>query len=334
MQKAKRLTASLLFLLCLSLCASALALDSFRFEAKVTASEEVIMPLPFDGKTDEMFVEAGDRVEPGDKLLTLQTNKLLAKEAGVVEAVFATPGADGKTVEETYHAAVFLKPEHPLYVLCAIKGAVQTKENTTYTWGETIYIKNTKKGHTGVGRVINIKNYTYTVEVLSGDLEDDDAVNLYRDPAYGEKSRVGNGTVHPFELTKINLEGFVVDVLVKPGDTVKPGDAVLTYAPSTELSVYAKAQAIVLKADAATASVTLAPTASLCLSAKLSALELSLLEVRPAITITQDGNPDLREEGRVLWVSGVPDESGKYEVRVSCPSGTLRIGAAYQIEAK
>ncbi len=312
----------------------ALAADSFVFEAKVAASEEITAALPFEGKAAEMYVQAGQRVKKGDKLLTMAASSLVAKEESTVEAVFAEVGMDGKFVEETYHAAVFLRPIRPMYVYAAVKGAVQTKENTTYTRGETIYIKGTKTKHVGVGRIINIKTWTYTVEILEGDLEEGDAVKLYRDPEYSEKSRVGNGTVKYFDLTAMNLDGFIISVNVKNGDTVQPGDVLLTYAPSLKLDVYADEDSVILKTDKSTATVTMAHEDDLHLTASLSALEVSLLEARSAITITQDGNPDFAAEGTVEFISSIADENGNYEVRLACPIDTPRIGAIYVVKAE
>lgn len=329
MQKKCDKVICLVLLACLLLPAPALALDSFTFEAKVLSPDEATVALPFDGKIETLHVQTGDLVKKGDKLLTMQVTRVLAKEAGGVEAVFATPGADGKTVEETYHSAVLLCPANPLYVLAAIKGALQNKKNTTYHWGETLYLRSVKSKHSGIGRVINIKKYTYTVEILSGDLEENDSVVLYRDPEYTEKERVGSGSVHPFELTAINLDGFIIDVFVKPGDILAPGDVVLTYAPSQELNAYAPEDSIVTKADAAAGTVVLAPVDSLCLIAKLTSFELSMLEARSKITLYNEGNPDKVDDGQILWISSAADADGKFEIRISQPASTPRIGAVY-----
>ncbi len=312
----------------------AFAADSFVFEAKVTAAEEITAELPFEGKAAEIYVQAGQRVSKGDKLLTMEASNLVAKEAATVEAVFAEVGMDGKFIEETYHAAVFLRPIRPLYVLATVKGAVQTKENTTYTRGEILYIKDAKSQHTGTGRIININTWKYTVEILDGNLEEGDSVKLYRDSEYADKTRVGNGTVKYFDLTAMNLDGFIISVKVNAGDTVQPGDVLLTYAASQSLDVYADDDSIVLKTDKSTATVTLAHIDDLHLTASLSALEVSLLEARSTLTITQDGNPDFVAEGTVEFISSIADDSGNYEVRLSCPIDTPRIGATYVVKAE
>lgn len=332
MEKKKGLMLIVLALLMALPCA-ALGVDSFVFEAKVAPAVEDKVELPFEGQVDEVFVQTGDRVAAGDKLLTMQTSKLLALEPGSVVAVFAQPGLDGKTVEETYHASVILQPDPPMYTIIANKTAAAGRENITYTRGETVHLKAKTGSHTGIGRIINVKTYTFTVEILSGDLELGESLNCYRSETFANSKRLGNGVVANFDPTLMNMDGFVVDVLVNPGDVVKSGDALLTYAPSTELSAYAKKDAIVMSADAS-GSIVLAPIDSLCLSARLSALELSLLEARPIVRITQEGNPDFSAQGTLMWISGVADSDGLYEVRIACPSEiTPRIGAAYLIEA-
>ncbi len=322
----------LAFIVCVQ--CSALAMDTFSFEAKVNPSIERQVAPPFEGAVDEVFVQAGDRVKKGDVLFQMKANELVAKEPGTIEAVFATEGADGKSIEETYHASVVLRPEYPMYVIVGNKDAAAGRENIRYTRGETVYLKSKKNGHTGVGRVINIQKWTITVELRSGDLVEGDSTSCYRSETFQESKRLGTGVVQYFDLTMLNMEGYVLDVPVKLGDVVKPGDVVLKYAPSTELSAYAEEEAIVMSVNASGA-VSLANISELVLTAKLNALELSLLQARSKVTIYQEGNKDFAQEGKISWISSIADENGLFEVRILCPQDIEpRIGTAYQIVAE
>jgi len=80
------------------------------------------------------------------------------------------------------------------------------------------------KDNEGEGRVISVNGKNYVVEILKGDFEDEDDVKIYRDEKMGTKSAIGSGEVDYAADMTVSGAGYVVDCLVREGDTVRQGE--------------------------------------------------------------------------------------------------------------
>jgi len=295
------------------------------FDIRVTCPDQYTVQSPYDGKIQGVHVRMGDTVEAGQKLYTMAPTELLATEPGVIVTIPAVPGANGAALKETYDGAVIQQPECPYYISAAIQQATM---KTTYTVGEMVYLYATKTKHSGTGRIIRVKKYTYTIEVLTGDLMTGDYTSVFRDAEYNYRHCIGKGSVKNFDLTFYNYEGFAIDIIAQQGRSVQAGDVLLTYAPVPSLDVCSEDEAVVVSASRKE-GVTLAPLDGFCLSGYFKTEDLDALLGAKNILISRAGDEKLEREASIFWISTAANDEGLFEVRFHCSDidvAALRLG--------
>lgn len=87
-----KLTRRVLTLLLALALLSGAALAEMVFDGVVTGGEAQYVLAPFGGVMDTVSVRAGDRVQPGQVLATIQTTRVYADVEGVISGVFGREG--------------------------------------------------------------------------------------------------------------------------------------------------------------------------------------------------------------------------------------------------
>lgn len=199
-----------------------------------TGTEAVLAPAA--GVVGAVMYQAGDRVSAGDEVAALKETIVYAEQAGTVR-VFGKAGEAVETLVSRYGAVVYIEPEHSLTLTGNTSYAYDAVENRNIHPGETVHLQSTNStvGHTGTGLVTVVSGSKFTVEVLSGNLKDEENVYIYRSAEGNLKSRIGRGTVTYTGATAISGAGtgVVSDILVDDGAFVEPGTPLFATVEST-----------------------------------------------------------------------------------------------------
>ena len=164
----KLLTLLLTLLLCL---APSVALADTSFDGSVVSTGASAITAPFGGVVASLSVQAGDRVEVGDVVATIETTKVYASTSGTVTGLFIQTGDNVENVSTRYGAALYIAPENKYSISADIEKAYNDSANKYVNIGETVYISCTSDGaHTAVGEIVAAEGTTYTVETTSGEL--------------------------------------------------------------------------------------------------------------------------------------------------------------------
>lgn len=344
-------------LLCLLLACPALAEDApaapwgGSVNAAVVAPETAYVTAPFSGTLLPFFLSQGDRVSAGDALFELDTVKVYAPQTGTLAALFVQPGDDAAAVAERYGALAVIEPEKPLYVAASTSTAYNDSDNKYLHAGETLYLKS--GNDKGTGRVTNVQEGNYTVEILTGDFDPGDTVKCYRESGYASDSVTGSGKAHRYPDASVAASGRVLRVHRAEGDAVRAGDLLFELidaasAPSTD------GCAVSAGASGAVSSVDVLPGAQvyqgqlLCRIADLTRLELSAemdevylsgVKVGDTLAFELDAFPGEQMKGTVTEIRPLGESrqnAAYYDVRISLPenrdllpgmSATVYIGA-------
>lgn len=219
----KKLLAAVLALLMMG--AYALA-EGRTYSGKMVSTGTEAVLAPAAGVIGAVMYQAGDHVSAGDEVAALKETITYAETAGTVR-LFGKPGESVETLVSRYGAVLYLEPEHNLTLTGNTSYAYEAVENRNIHPGETVYLKTTTTtgGHTGTGLVTILNGSKYTVEVLSGNLVDEDVVYIYRAADASLKSRIGRGTVSYTGASAISGAGtgVVSDILVEDGAFVLAG---------------------------------------------------------------------------------------------------------------
>lgn len=179
---------------------------------------------PYSGTLMPFSLEAGDRVEAGDDLLSLRTHALVAPEEGVVRSVFAQPGQNAQDVLSRYGALLALEPAQLLRITATTDTAYNSEKTRFVHVGEMLYFRSTGADkEEGQGVVISVSGRSYVVDILSGTFDVDEALSLYREDDYDYKQNVGKGRVVRRDPVSVTGAGIIASVQVQPGDSVQPG---------------------------------------------------------------------------------------------------------------
>ena len=208
----RKLTAILLLLL---LPAAALA---EVYEGSTTALSTVTVQAGVAGVLESLDAQAGDRVEAGQALARVMSEKVFATQDGTVALIYAGEGetADGAVLE--------LLPLERYQIYCTVDKAYQSAEATLAHSGETVYIRCTADGsHRAVGIVTTIDGTEYRVLTLGGELYVGETVYIYRDEDFTSAQRLGMGTVVSNDAQIYEAEGTISSLRVVEGDYVERG---------------------------------------------------------------------------------------------------------------
>ena len=245
-----------LALMLAALCLTGAALAEVSFDGSVVCANEVSLAAPFGGVIASMSVRAGDRVEAGDVVATVQTTKVYAAASGTVTGVFIQPGDNVETAAARYGAALYIAPEHRYSISADIEKAYNASENKYVNIGEEVYLSCTSDGaHTATGVIVAAEGTTYTVETTSGELMMEETVNIYRSEDHTSSSRIGRGTVSRVAELAVTGTGSVVAMHVSDGDEVERGQLLFETVSGDLDGLYATGSDIVCDVSGVVASV-------------------------------------------------------------------------------
>ena len=199
----------------LSLCTPALA----EVYAGVTAALSSVTVCSEDaGVIEATQVVVGQRVEAGQPLCRLKSNRVFASQSGTVSLVSAEIG-------DTVSGAVLeLAPMERYTLHCTVDKAYKSAETKLVHAGETVYAKCTRDStHRAIGIVTQIDGEEYRVLTLGGELYVGETVYLYRDADFTAAQRVGIGTVVVSDTETYEADGILSLLRVGVGDAVERG---------------------------------------------------------------------------------------------------------------
>lgn len=214
---------------------------SVDFDGTVVSGVSRAVTASVGGTVESVAVRAGQKVEAGDVLATLATEKVYATRAGTVSAVFGAAGDSVAEVAERYGAVMYIEPANGRYTISAdTTNAYSSSDNLYIHLGEAVYLKCYSDGsHTGVGFVSGVSGDSYTVEVTEGEFKVGETVTVFRSADYTSASRLGRGTCARADDVAVggsgsaasggastdgSAESAIVAVHVAAGDAVEKGD--------------------------------------------------------------------------------------------------------------
>lgn len=209
----KKWTALLLGLMCFT--APALA-EVFEGSTVARVTETVLAQT--GGVVEAVAAEVGMRVEAGDTLFQISSERTFASQDGTVSMVSAREG------DKVSGSVLEIAPVERYTIHCTVDKAYQSAASTLVHSGETVYIKCTADGtHRATGIVNRIDGEEYRVLTLGGELYVGETVYLYRDADFTTTQRVGIGTVVVSDTQAYEAEGVLSLLRVKAGDAVERG---------------------------------------------------------------------------------------------------------------
>lgn len=346
----KKFLALLLLLTMLSTCALAdtALTDCAIANGNVTATTFVDVTAPYSGTLASFDLSTGDQVTAGDALFSLLTTTIYAPEAGTVKAFFAQPGEDAAAAMNRYGAVASLEPEQSLRINATTSGAFNKETNRILHVGETLYFRSAKADQEeGWGRVIAVSGSSYVVDILDGDYDLNENLNLYRDDGYAAKDCVGKGVVARRDPVAIQGQGRVASILVAEGDQVAAGQPLMTL-----MSVDADADTqpdVIAPKSGVVASVAVSAgqqvwkgqvlariylTEDIEVVAEVDEMDLNGLRVGDNLSITLDTDESTIITGQVTEISalGVTRQNAAYyTVHVRIPADSAALGASASV---
>ncbi len=323
----KRILSALL--LALMLLGTAASAEELELTGTVSATQTITLTAPAAGKVESCTVSAGDRVEAGTALLTLQTTKVYAEQDGTVR-IFGQPGDSVTALTTRYGGVAYVEPVQRYTISASTKNAYSNDENKLIHAGEKVYLRSTENYNVkGSGTVTIVSGTSYTVEVDGNALTSGTSVYIYRDPDYANNSRIGSGSVAQASTIAYTGTGFLVNMHVQSGQQVSTGDLLFetiegSFVPGTaQMNVIANDQSGAIAAvntgkgktvAADEAVIEFYPDAGMRII--VSVPEGDLSRVEPGMTVQymlpgQEDSAELRT-GTVEKVSLLPDEDTTY----------------------
>ena len=188
------------------------------FEGRTVALSTMAIVAPASGILEESDLQVGKRVEAGETLAELRSDKGFSNQDGSVTLIYALEGdsVSGSLLE--------IMPVERYTVYCTVDKAYQSAESTLVHAGETVYIKCTADGtHRAIGIITQIDGEEYRVLTIGGELYVGETVYLYRDEDFTAAQRVGIGTVVVSDTQACEAEGKLTRLHVSEGDYVERG---------------------------------------------------------------------------------------------------------------
>ena len=347
MSKLLRTAACFIAALCLA-CVP--ALGEMIFEGNVVSGAARPVTAAFGAVVDSLYVSAGERIEKGDIVASMDTVKVYAPCEGTVSGVFGAEGDSTDGVTERYGAVMYIEPMRKYTISASTEKAYNLSENKYIHIGEEVYLCCTADGtHVGRGIVTGFgeDSSKYNVEVFAGEFSMGETVGIFRDSGYDARSRIGRGTVAATAPVAVKGSGSILRIHVANGDYVEKGELLFEtvngaldgmYAPGSEIisdvsgivaTVEAGAGASVEKGGAI---ITVYPDDALQVEIPVAESELSLIRVDDKVRIefTWDVEQLTVFDGVVTGISYINSvESGEpvYIATVAfTPDDTVRLG--------
>ncbi|MBQ8093314.1 MAG: HlyD family efflux transporter periplasmic adaptor subunit [Clostridia bacterium] len=331
-----------------------LAFAATTFEGTVVSGEVVSVTAPFGGTVSNFSLRAGSRINTGDTVATIATDKVYATADGTIAGVFAQVGDSVENVVNRYGAVMYIVPEHKYTIDADIEKAYNSAETKYINIGETLYMCCTSDGsHTAVGIVTAASDTTYTVETVSGELLMEETVYLYRSPDFASKTRVGRGTVGRTAEISVNGSGSILRFHVKDGDHVSRGDLLFETVTGEFDGLYATSNEIISDVSGIIASVDTAAGKSIAkgdtlltvytmdsLQIEISVNEYDLVSIREGDTVSLSFNYDenniMQTTGTVSMISHLSNSESGSEANYPAyidfiPNENIRIGMTVSV---
>ena len=197
-----------LVLLCSSAFGAPVYMDG---TAKALRTETVLAPIGGTGKSID--VREGDTIESGMTLQTLKTTVVYADQPGRV-AFYGNPGERTEAVSELYGAVAVIDPDSRYMISTSTTQAYDDNENKMVRSGIIVYLVQTEgnKKESGIG------------QVLQGNFELGDSLNIYQAADHDYTTRIGRGSLSRTDSVKYTGEGSIVSLLAENGAHVEAGD--------------------------------------------------------------------------------------------------------------
>lgn len=211
--------------------APAALLDGLMFTATVEPAHEQALKAPASGELEAFTLAAGDRAAAGQVLLSILPQTVYAEADGTVAAVYTAPGAAAEGALNRFGALMHIDYADRYQFTGSLAGSRNTVENRDLRVGTTVYFRSGNKKHAAEGVITQVSGGTFTAQVLGGDLDFTERVQVFRDAEYTEAAQLAEGRLTAIPPYGVTAAGTVLEVLVKPGDEVKAGDPLLTFVP-------------------------------------------------------------------------------------------------------
>ena len=195
------------------------ALAQEEFDGSVIAGDTVTVTAPYGGTVKSVSLRAGELINVGDTVATMQTTQVLAPEDGTVRGVFSQAG---DTLDKT--TVMYVAPVSKYTITCTIDKAYSTIATKYVHVGETVYIKCAQDGtHKAIGIITAVDGTQYTVQTTGGELYMEETVYVYRGDTYAYKTRIGSGKVGRTAELALTGTGSLLKTYVQDGDEVERG---------------------------------------------------------------------------------------------------------------
>ncbi len=301
--------------------------SAISFSGTVAASDTVEIYAPIGGTVESVEVSAGQKVQTGDVLATLETTKVYATEDGVITGIFGEPGDNAETIAERYGAVMYIEGETVYTIAASTDEAYNTTANKFVHVGEEVYLYCYSHGtHTGTGVITSIEGTDYNVNVLSGDFLLGETISIFRGESTASADRIGRGEINRKNPTAVAGSGSIVSIAVQNGDTVKKGDLLFEtldgsfdglYMSGTQIAADVAGTIAQLnlnqgsKTEKNSVAAVIYPEGRMRVEAQVSEYNLSEIAVGDKVNVELIWNQDaeVNYEGTVSMISAVATES-------------------------
>ena len=301
-------------------------------EGRVAADRATQVYAPIGGQIETIEAKVGQKLEPGDALMRLRTQKLYAQDDGVVRGIFGQPGDLVADVTARYGAVLYIEPEEVYTISASTESAYAATETKTIHVGETVYLRSANNKREGVGRVTKIAGTKFEAEVTAGGFIPGEKVALFRDAAFSRTQRLGQGAVErnaPIAVNGSALEGgegrySILSIPVEDGQMVRRGDPVLELLPGRFDGLYMSGEAIESPIAGTLATLEAAVGANI----EKDAVVATLYTPEDMVIEAQIPEDSLRDfaEGDAVRIELLSDEAHRYEGVVRMISGVATVG--------
>lgn len=286
------------------------------YEGSTAALSTVVIRAKAGGSVEAVHVLAGQRVDAGNALVALRSEKTFASQDGTVSLVNAEVG---ETVSGT---VLEIMPQERYTIYCTVDKAYQSAGSTLIHSGETVYVKCTTDGtHRAVGVITEVDGAEYRVLTVGGELYVGETVYLYRDADFTTAQRVGIGTVVVTDTQAYEADGELTLLRVSQGDYVERGQLLyatyggeITAPQGGIVASVSCAAGDAVEEDQAVAE--LVPDGQVCVEIQVDETEAARLQVGDAAQLIPAGQEDEDAfPGTVAEISAIA-ESGQYAVQI------------------
>ena len=302
------------------------------YEGRTVALSTTAIVARASGVLEKSDIQVGKRVEAGETLAELRSDRGFSSQDGSVTLIYAQEG------ESVSGSLLEIMPVERYTVYCTVDRAYQSVESTLVHAGETVYIKCTADGtHRAVGVITQIDGEEYRVLTVGGELYVGETVYLYRDEDFTAAQRVGIGTVVVSDTQACEAEGKLTRLLVSEGDYVQRGQllyeldggSLLAEAGGVVTSVNVQPGDRVQEGDIVAEMV-----AGDAIGVEIQADETAVagIQIGSAARMIFSGREDEEAvNGTVVGISAIAD-SGQYSVRIQPETGAaLSLGMSVEV---